>query len=212
VSSAKIFRARHRSADRVPSAGQKTTRPLYDPAGSVLRERECYRIVNTRCLDFAILPDWTIGWAMSVPCRDEPLPVLRVPLTHSSIVPEKTAVQLSAVLDSIVGRILAATHTEVRGRMFAGEYLHTQTREAIDHEYKGIIRQARFLIRLIRQEQRDPETSDRLSVVEFNRPFPFQGAQRAPSQAGIIAPKSKANCPCQHSAPAFTSAGGRLLR
>jgi hypothetical protein len=135
--------------------------------------------------DFAILSDWTIGWAVAVPCCDEPLPVIRMPFTHSSVVPKKTAIQLSAVLNSIVGRIGTATHTEVRGRMFAGEYLHTQTREAIDHEYKGIIRKARLLIRLIRHEQRDPEASDCLSVVEFNRPF--LGAQRAPSRAGIIA-------------------------
>lgn len=118
---------------------------------------------------------------MAVPCCDEPLSVLRVPFTYSAILTLKATVQLSAILDSIVGGILAATHTEVRGRMFAGEYLHTQTREAIDHEDKRIIRQARLSICLIRQEQRDPETSDCLSVAEFNRPFPFRGSQVAPS-------------------------------
>jgi hypothetical protein len=69
--------------------------------------------------------------------------------------------------------------------MFAREYLHTQTREAIDHEDQGIIRQARFRLRisLVRQEQREPETSEGLSVVQFNRPFPFRGAHCGPSLA-----------------------------
>jgi hypothetical protein len=93
-----------------------------------------------------------------------------MPLANNPVMEKKVAVQVDAILDSVVGHIVADTHAKVRRRMFAGKYFHIQSSEPIDNEYKKPVRPT---IRLIREEQGAPELSYCLDIIKCNYPLPL---------------------------------------